>query len=41
MNHSRRFLLRMILFLVLVTVLAVALGRPLVTAFMGNPGVNG
>ena len=41
MSHSRRFLLRMILFLVLVTVLAVALGRPLVTAFMGNPGVNG
>src|SRR5262249_20193098 len=41
MNHSRRFLLRMILFLLLVTVLAVALGRPLVTAFMGNPGVNG
>src|SRR5262249_34847770 len=41
MNHSRRFLLRMILFLVLVTVLAVALGRPLVTAFMGSPGVNG
>jgi hypothetical protein len=41
MNHSRRFLLRMILFLVLVAALAVALGRPLVTAFMGNPGVNG
>jgi hypothetical protein len=31
----------MILFLVLVAALAVALGRPLVTAFMGNPGVNG
>jgi hypothetical protein len=41
MNHSRRFLLRMILFLVLVAALAVALGRPLVNAFMGNPGVNG
>jgi hypothetical protein len=41
MNHSRRFLLRMILFLVLVAALAVALGRPLVTAFLGNPGVNG
>jgi hypothetical protein len=41
MNHSRRFLVRMILFLVLVAALAVALGRPLVTAFMGNPGVNG
>ena len=41
MNHSRRFLLRMMLFLVLVAALAVALGRPLVNAFMGNPGVNG
>ena len=41
MNHSRRFLLRMILFLVLVAALAVVLGRPLVNAFMGNPGVNG
>jgi hypothetical protein len=41
MNHSRRFLLRMILFLVLVAALAVALGRPLLAAFMGNPGVNG
>jgi len=29
------------LFLVLVAALAVALGRPLVTAFMGNPAVNG
>ncbi len=41
MNHSRRFLLRMTLFLVLVAALAVALGRPLVNAFMGNPGING
>jgi hypothetical protein len=41
MNHSRRFLLRMILFLVLVAALAAALGRPLVNAFMGNPAVNG
>jgi hypothetical protein len=41
MNHSRRFLLRMVLFLMLVVGLAVALGRPLVNAFMGNPGVNG
>jgi hypothetical protein len=41
MSHSRRFLLRMVLFLVLVTALAVALGHPLVNAFMGNPGVNG
>ena len=31
----------MILFLVLVAALAVALGRPLVNAFMGNPAVNG
>jgi hypothetical protein len=41
MNHSRRFLIRMVLFLMLVVGLAVALGRPLVNAFMGNPGVNG
>jgi hypothetical protein len=41
MNHSRRFLLWMVLFLVLVAALAAALGRPLVNAFMGNPGVNG
>src|ERR1700756_3920789 len=41
MNPSRRFLVRMILFLVLVAALAAALGRPLVTAFMGNPAVNG
>jgi hypothetical protein len=41
MNHSRRFLLRMVLFLVLVAVLAAGLGRPLANAFLGNPGVNG
>src|SRR5271156_2466785 len=41
MTHSRRFLLRMMLFLVLVSALVVALGRPLINAFMGNPGVNG
>src|SRR5277367_1869665 len=41
MNRSRRFLIRMAVFLVLVVALAVALGRPLVAAFMGNPGVNG
>ncbi len=41
MTHSRRFLLRMMLFLVLVAALVVALGRPLINAFMGNPGVNG
>jgi hypothetical protein len=41
MNHSRRFLLRMVLFLVLVAALAGALGQPLVNAFLGNPGVNG
>src|SRR5215475_14138634 len=41
MNHSRRFLVRMTLFLVLVAALATALGRPLITAFMGNPAVNG
>jgi hypothetical protein len=41
MNQSRRFLLRMVLFLVLVAGLATWLGRPLVNAFMGNPAVNG
>lgn len=41
MSRSRRFLVRMALFLVLVIVLAVALGRSLLAAFMGNPGVNG
>src|SRR5487761_1281801 len=41
MNRSRRFLVRMIVFLVLVAALAAALGRSLAVAFMGNPGVNG
>jgi hypothetical protein len=41
MSRPRRFVVRMILFLVLVAALAAALGRPLVTAFMGNPAVNG
>jgi hypothetical protein len=41
MNRSRRFLIRMTLFLVLVSALAVVLGRELVNAFMGNPAVNG
>jgi hypothetical protein len=41
MNRSRRFLIRMTLFLVLVSALAVVLGHELVNAFMGNPAVNG
>ena len=41
MNRSRRFLIRMVLFLGLVAALAVWLGRDLVNAFMGNPAVNG
>src|SRR5215831_12823722 len=41
MNHSRRFLLWMAGFLVGVAALAMLLGHPLVSAFMGNPGVNG
>ena len=41
MNRSRRFLVRMIVFLALVAALAAALGRSLAVAFMGNPGVNG
>ena len=41
MRRTRQFLLRMALFLVLVAALAFALHRPLVTAFLGNPAVNG
>src|SRR5437870_1572784 len=41
MNHSRRFLLWMAGFLVGVAALAMLLGRPLVSAFLGNPAVNG
>jgi hypothetical protein len=41
MSRPRRFVLRMLLFVLLVLALAAALGRPLVAAFMGNPGVNG
>ena len=41
MSQSRRFLIRMVLFLVLVAGLAALLGRSLVNAFMGNPAVNG
>jgi hypothetical protein len=36
-----RFLARMAVFLVVVLALALALGRPLFAAFMGNPAVNG
>src|SRR5271165_6996460 len=41
MSQSRRFLIRMVLFLVLVAGLAALLGRSLVNAFTGNPAVNG
>jgi hypothetical protein len=41
MNGSRRFLIRMVLFLAVVAALAGVLGRELVNAFMGNPAVNG
>ncbi|MBV9687147.1 MAG: flagellar motor protein MotA [Alphaproteobacteria bacterium] len=41
MSQSRRFLIRMVLFLVLVAGLAALLGRSLVNAFMGNLPVNG
>jgi hypothetical protein len=41
MNRSSRFLIRMAVFVVLVAALAAALFRPLSTAFMGNPGING
>src|SRR5579884_2172884 len=41
MSRSRRFLIRMILFLGLVAALAAALGPALIRAFLGNPAVNG
>ena len=41
MRGPHRFVVRMVLFLLLVTGLAVLLGGPLLAAFMGNPGVNG
>jgi hypothetical protein len=41
MNRSGRFLIRMVLFLVLVVALAAVLFGALSTAFMGNPAVNG
>jgi len=41
MRGPHRFLARMAVFLVLVLALAIALGRPLFAAFMGNPAVNG
>lgn len=41
MRGPHGFLARMAVFLVLVLGLAVMLGRPLFTAFMGNPAVNG
>ncbi|HVC53138.1 MAG TPA: flagellar motor protein MotA [Stellaceae bacterium] len=40
-TRSRRFLVRMVLFLVLIIALVAALFRPLAIAFMGNPAVNG
>ncbi|HEX3881463.1 MAG TPA: flagellar motor protein MotA [Stellaceae bacterium] len=40
-SRSRRFLVRMVLFLVLAIALVAALYRPLSIAFMGNPAVNG
>src|SRR5260221_4828786 len=41
MRGPHRFVVRMVLFLLLVMGLAVMLGGPLLAAFMGNPGVNG
>jgi len=41
MRGPHRFVVRMVLFLLLVAGLAVMLGRPLLAAFMGNPAVNG
>jgi hypothetical protein len=41
MYRADRFLIRMAVFLVLVAALAAGLFRPLSTAFLGNPAVNG
>jgi hypothetical protein len=41
MSRSGRFLVRMAVFLLLVCALAAVLLRPMSTAFMGNPGING
>src|SRR5580658_8987011 len=41
MNRSGRFLIRSAVFVVLLAALAAVLFRPLSTAFMGNPGING
>jgi len=41
MRGPHRFVVRMVLFLLLVSGLAVLLGQPLLAAFMGNPAVNG
>lgn len=39
--RSHRFLVRMAVFLVVVAALAIALGKSLAAAFMGNPALNG
>src|SRR6266446_4780995 len=41
MRGPHRFVVRMVVFLLLVSGLAVMLGGPLFAAFMGNPAVNG
>ena len=41
MGRSHRFLVRMAVFVVTVAALAAILGKPLLTAFLGNPAVNG
>jgi hypothetical protein len=41
MRGPHRFVVRMVLFLLLVTGLAALLGQPLLAAFMGNPAING
>ena len=41
MTHPRRYLLRMLVFLVAVGAFAFLLGQGLISAFMANPGFNG
>ena len=40
-TNPRRYLIRMFVFLLVVGIIATLLAAPLITAFMGNPGLNG
>ena len=40
-TNPRRYLVRMFVFLLVVGIIATLLAAPLITAFMGNPALNG